>query len=264
MKYTLQSLLLLLLAALSSYATAGNIFFGLERSATELTVINQGDSSAYYPEALRLLPDGRWEALTPIASESQPAELSAGGKMRLGWSVPTGEGPIVAALPVMLRFFDQAGAGMGQITMFDQPAPTAHPLEVAYVKQRLRIEPPQANQGIHSTWLLWGQEEGITPLLSQPRFEHAQPPAQHITWDAKSPSQFFDLGKGLPNAALLHETERGFEFQSVGAGKVRGREQRAFWLGQGSFFLTASAITAIAALLIAIFGLYATRKRKHA
>ncbi len=64
---TLFAKLLFAVAALllSLSAFAGGIFFELSLAGSQLTVINKGDGSAYYPAVFRLLDTGSWERLAP-------------------------------------------------------------------------------------------------------------------------------------------------------------------------------------------------------
>jgi len=254
----------LALIATAGSAQAGAIYFSLTRADQELRVSNIGNTTAFFPQALRLRADGQWEVLPPLHAGAAPADLPANQEMAFQWRpVPSAQEthPIVALQPVMMRFFDQAGAAFGQISFFNHPAPVSAPLEAGYQDGRMVIQAPPEPR---VTWLLWGQGEGISPLRDPVRFTHHQPAAQRIVWNGKEKSRSFDLGAAQPPAMLLHETPQGMELQILASGR-QGREQRAAWLDahQGFFVLTlASLIAALVALLI--HGLRVSRRKEAA
>ena len=256
--------LTLCLAVLAAPASAGSIHFGLERGSDRLVLTHQGDSIAYYPQVFQLLGNGQWQALRPLSGQAKPTELLPQGKLELSWVLPSGEGPIQFALPVMVRFFDQAGAGMGQISFFNQPVATAEPLSAAYQRGWMVIEPPPAAGAIQASWLLWPQEEGIAPLAGNIDFEHQQPAARRLEWQAGAKPARLHLGKGQPAAMLLHETSRGYESQGVGDGRLRGVEQRAFWLKQSHVLFDLALATGFASLLLALWALVKKWREKQA
>lgn len=227
-----------LLQAMATPAHAGSIGFGLSLTENRLTVTNQGNSSAYYPTAFRLLGDGRWEQLTLTPGSKQPAELPPGAQLDFAWPENrplSGLPPLEALRPVMVRFFDQAGASFGQMSFFNQPLTATDTLAAGYVDGKMRIAPPTGT-AIRATWLLWPQEEGIAPLRKPVDFLPRQPPARHITWNQETKPQTFDLGAGLPVAFLLHETNQGLRLQVVADGGVQGSQQRTGWLDRSAAF----------------------------
>lgn len=228
-------------------AQAGPVYFNLTRSDQKLTVTNLGSGSAFYPMALRLLADGQWETLPPLHGGKPPAELPGGAQTEFYWR-PMPSGPSVQALaalqPVMMRFYNQDGVAFGQISFFNQPPPASSPLLAEYRHGRLTIQPPSEAR---VTWLLWGQEEGITPLRQAGTFQHRQPPAKRIAWPAGGAAQSFDLGAGQPSAMLLHETPQGLELQILASGGLAGREQRTAWLGATFELLGAALVFCLAA-----------------
>jgi len=224
-------------------ALAGSVSFQLSLTAPELTVTNQGNGSAYYPAAFSLRTDGSWSQLAAI---DQPAELAPGAHARFAWpelrpreQLP----PLERMQPVMVRFFDQAGVGFGQISFFHAPPRAKTKLRAAYVAGVLQIEPPDAVFSIRASWVLWPQEDGIRPIRLPLGFEHRQPPARRIDWlgQGKAPVQV-DTGAGRPEVILLHETEQGYTQQLVPGGGLQGREQRAVWLNSTPKFYVASLI----------------------
>lgn len=250
----------LALFATASSAQAGAIYFSLTRADHTLQVTNIGNTTAFFPQALRLRADGQWEVLPLLHTGAAPTELPANQSTTFQWRpLPSAQEnhPITAMQPVMMRFFDQAGAAFGQISFFNQPPPVSQPLEAAYQDGRMVIQAPPEPR---VTWLLWGQGEGISPLRDPVRFAHHQPAAQRIAWTGKEKSRSFDLGAAQPPAMLLHETPQGMELQILASGR-QGREQRAAWLDahRGLFILSlASLIAALAALLI-----HDIRSRRH-
>jgi len=248
LKPAFRHLITLALLSTASLAHAGTVYFNLVRSEHKLTVTNLGNSSAFYPQPLRLLPDGQWQALPTLRSGPPPAELAGGAERDYRWPALTADQathPLAALQPVMMRFYDQAGAAFGQISFFQQPPPVSAPLEAEYRGGRLHIKPPPTPR---VTWLLWAQEEGITPLRSVVRFEHQQAAAKRIEWLAGSAPQSFDLGAGQPAAMLLHETAQGMELQILASGGLQGREQRAPWLDATPAWLTSALVLLVAAL----------------
>ena len=244
--------LLLVIPALlfSQSAFAGSISFELSVTGSQLTVINQGNSSAFYPAVFRMRSDGSWEQLE---ARSAPAELAAGTQLQIPWpdANPQEELSAIERMqPVMVRFFDQNGVGFGQITFFNAPPTTKAVLKAGYVNGVLQIEPPSdAASSIRTSWVLWPQEEGILPTRLPVRFAHHPPPAQRIDWrrQGKAPFQL-DTGVGQPAVILLHEMEHGYAQQYVPDGNLQGREQRAAWLDATPQFYIASLIALVLAM----------------
>jgi len=239
----------LILICAAGAVQAGAIYFNLSRTERTLIVANLGNASAFYPAALRLAADGHWETLLPVNGEA-PAELAAGAALEFGWPAQSGGAhPFAAMQPVMVRFFDQAGAGFGQISFFNVPPPVRQPLKAAYEGGELVIQPPATPQ---ITWLLWPQEEGIAPLRKPVRFEHRQPAARRLVWKGGDAPWRFDLGAGRPAPLLLHETPQGMELQHLDSGRQQGPEQRAAWLRAGTVW-NAAAVIALAAAALLLF-----------
>jgi len=234
---------------LSRSAFAGSVSFQMSLTGPELTVINQGNNSAYYPAAFTLLADGSWRQL---AAAVKPAELAPGASMKVIWPElrPREQLPALERMqPVMVRFFDQAGVGFGQISFFHTPPAAKAVLRAGYVGGVLQVEPPEAVFSIRASWVLWSREEGVRPIRLPLRFEHIQPPALRIDWlgQGRTPLQL-DTGAGQPEVILLHETEQGYALQRVSNGGLQGREHRAVWLDASKKFYSAAWIAlAIAA-----------------
>ncbi|CAN5767800.1 hypothetical protein BH11PSE12_BH11PSE12_33320 [soil metagenome] len=273
----IRSLLHLSLALLSLClllpAHAGNVSFGLSRTDSKLTLTNQGNTTAFYPIVLQLLDDGRWEPLALAAGIAQPAELMGGAVMDLHWPVTLPKTPaqtnkysLANLHPVMVRFFDQAGASFGQISFFNQPEATADFFEASYINGQLVITPPDANviTRIHASWLLWPQEEGIAPLSAAVVSATAQPAARRIEWHAGMDKVRINLGAGQPAAILLHETAQGFVQQRLSGGGLQGRQQRAGWLNEIALFYNLSLAAAIAALLALMWYLISAWRARSA
>ncbi len=230
---------------LPGQAFPGEVSFRLTLEGDRLHVVNLGDSTAYYPGVMRMLADGRWEAL-PHADGVRRTQLLPGASMALLWPQARTDAPLAASLAVMVRFFDSAGVGIGQVSFLNRPPPATQTLVAAYRSGRLEIQPPAASQQIRATWVLWGQDDGIRPLAENTRFEHVQPPARRIEWNPGMPSQRLELGQGLPSAALVHETAQGVGLQLVPGGGMRGKEQRAWWLGKDGLFYLLAVLCALA------------------
>lgn len=222
-------------------ASAGSLSFRLTLTGFQLTLRNQGDSSAFYPVVFRMLPDGRWERLE--ASEP-PAELAAGTHIQFAWSDTRSPGQMSEferLQPVMVRFFDQAGVSFGQISLLHPPAAAQTALKARYVDGALQIEPPVGARAIRASWVLWPREEGIGPIRLPVRFEHRPPPALRIDWQRQGSSPFrLDTGAGQPLVTLIHEIGRGYGLQFVPGGGLQGRQQRAAWLDATPMFYAAS------------------------
>lgn len=252
-----------LLLALSAHA--GNISFNLAINGDRLTLSNQGDSPAFNPSVLRLLDNGHWEVLPPAPGSPAPVEFKPQAKFELVWSArPAPPGPLSLETlrPVMVRFSDQAGAGFGQISFFNQPQPAGKELllEAGYVDGRLRIAAPK-NAAIKATWVVWPQEEGIAALAAPVTAAQPQPDAGRIPWGADSEVKSLDLGKGMPIAFLLHETPQGLRSQVVPSGRIPGRQQRAGWLDLGAQ-LRNTAMLALLAGLVLLAGHLAVPRQK--
>lgn len=242
-------------------ATAGAIFFNLSLTQDRLVVTNLGNSSAFYPAAYRLLANGQWEPLQALPRQRTAAELAGNAQISFFWPTQPAKDQQrspAALQPVMVRFFDQAGAGFGQISFFQQPPPVSEPLESFYHDGQLVIVPPATPR---TTWLLWAQEEGIGPLQAPVDFVHRQPAAQRITWHAGDRPKAFDLGRGQPAAMLLHETAQGYELQVLSSGGRQGREQRAAWLDASSgFTIVSGCALGLAVLLLLWHAVHARRQ----
>lgn len=249
---------------LSLSAAAGSLSFRLSLTGSQLTVINQGDSSAFYPAVFRMLPDGNWAQL---AATGAPAELAAGARLQLAWPdtrPPEQLSELERMQPVMVRFFDQAGVGFGQISFFRAPPAAKTAAKARYAGGALQIEPPDGAASIRASWVLWPQEEGIRPIRLPVRFEHRAPPsALRIDWRRQGKSPFrLDTGAGQPGVILLHEAGQGYGLQLVPGGGLQGREQRSAWLDATPKFYAASLIAlAVAAGAMALQ--FLRRPRRH-
>jgi len=225
----------------------------------------QGDTSAFYPAAYRLLDDGRWERLAPVRDQAVTAELVPGAHFDVIWPDTR---PLESLTPLermqigMVRFFDQAGVGFGQILIFHPPPPTQKLLKAEYVDGRLTIYPPAYSDGASKSWLLWPQEDGIAPINAALKFEHVQPPARRIEWHPGSVPLRVDTGAGQPAAMLLHETTQGYVLLRIPGGGVQGRQQRAAWLGASyTMYRLAWGLAAAGLLLLLWYGASAWRRR---
>lgn len=221
-------------------------------SGSTLTVTLLGDSAAFYPAVLRMLPDGRWERLQPKPGSVVPAELLPGKKFEMAWpdARPLQSlAPLVSLQPVMVRYFEADGVSFGQIAFFHPPPVARETLKVGYADGSLVIEPPATSSAIRATWVLWPQEEGIAPIQKRLRFEHEQPAAQRIEWRPGARASHIDTGRGQPEAVLLHETAQGYFQQTMADGGVRGRQQRAAWLEASATFYGITLLFALAAMM---------------
>ncbi len=238
-----------LLLALSAHA--GNISFNLSLNDNKLVLINQGNSAAFHPTVLRMLGDGRWEALPPAPGVKPTVELAPNAPIEFAWPdnrPPSTLTPIEALRPVMVRFFDQAGASFGQISFFNHPltATEDQVLKARYINGQMTVAPPKSGT-IRASWLLWPQEDGITTLAGPLQLANRQPAARRIVWQPGMEAQRFDLGRGLPVTFLLHETDQGLRSQFLSDGQVQGRQQRAGWLDASKQFYWLAQLAAAAA-----------------
>jgi len=228
----------------SPSAPAASMSFGLSVTDSRLTLINQGGGSAFYPAVFRMLPDGSWAQLE---ASSVPAEFPAGAHWQLTWpdTRPAQEmSELERMQPVMVRFFDQSGVGLGQIAFFSAPPEAKAVLKAGYVDGALQIEPPaDGAPSIRASWVLWPREEGIEPIRAPVSFAHRPPPALRIDWRSQGKVPFrLDTGAGQPAVILLHESEQGYAQQYVPDGGLQGREQRAAWLDASPKLYAVSSI----------------------
>lgn len=244
---TLTAKLMVAVTALlfSQHAFAGDMSFGLSMTGSQLTLINQGNGSAFYPAVFRMRSDGGWE---PLDTSSAPAELRAGAQLQFTWpdaQAANKEMPEFDRMqPVMVRFFDQSGVGFGQIAFFNAPPASKTLIKAGYVRGILVIESPLDPSSIRATWVLWPQEEGIKPIRLPVRFAHRPPPAVRIDWQRRGGMPFqVATGAGRPAVILLHETAQGYKQQFVPDGGLQGTEQRAAWL-DAALQLYAAAVIA--------------------
>ena len=253
------------LALASLSASAGDITFNLSLTGSTLRLTQQGSSSAFYPVVLRMLADGQWQPLAIAPGETAPAEMVAGDHLDFVWpekralqSLP----PFERIQPMMVRFFDQAGVNLGQISFFNQPPVAGETLAAGYVNGQLEITPPADNPGaIRSSWLLWAQEEGITSILKPIRFDHQQPQARHIEWRSGMGKLRVATGAKLPESMLLHETAQGYTLQSLPGGFLQGEQQRAAWLDAGKWFYGASGLALVLAFGFLLHYVFRARRR---
>lgn len=259
-----------ILACLAPCANAGSISFGLSLNGSKLTLTNQGNSTAFYPTVLNMLSDGHWEPLALPPGVAPPAELLPGAQLDLVWSdarTAQSLSHFEFLRPVMVRFYDQAGSGFGQISFFNQPPMSAELLDTGYVDGVMTINPPNNSNGkrgnaIHASWLLWPQEEGIAPLHFPVRFEFKQPPAQRIEWRSGMEKIRLDLGAGQPTAMLLHETDQGYFLQNLIGGGLQGRQQRAAWLDANALWIPLSELLAVAAVIMLAWAVIGVRRKE--
>ncbi|MBI5923955.1 MAG: hypothetical protein HY847_20180 [Betaproteobacteria bacterium] len=249
-------LLLTLFAMLFSCSSfAGSISFHLSLTGTTLTLTSKGDSSAFYPEVFRLRADGQWERLARTSSAASPAELMPGAQLDLRWpqsldgrpleSLP----PLEQLRPLMVRFFDQAGVSFGQISFMQAPLIANETLTARYMNGELSVSPPRTSD-IRATWVIWPQEEGIGPIHRQVVFEHIQPPARRIVWQAGANPLRLSTGAAEPLVMLLHETPQGFKLQTVSRENGAGRQQRTGWLDAQAWLYGAALLAVALALLL--------------
>ena len=244
-------------------AAAGGISFLLALTVSELTATNQGDSAAFHPAVFRMVPDGRWERL---AMAAPPAYLPPGALLRVACPAMSPVTQRMPFEPVMVRFFDQAGVGFGQILFSQNPPPAKELLTARYAGRELLIEAPVSSSSIRTSWVLWAGEEGIAPIRLPVRFEHHPLPARRIDWrQAGARVVRIDVGAGQPSAFLLHETEKGYASQTVPGGHLQGWEQRSAWLDAGAlFYRTALLALGAAAGAVMLHLLLVLRRRGRA
>ncbi|MDO8813316.1 MAG: hypothetical protein Q7J38_14970 [Gallionella sp.] len=258
------------LFSLSAAAESISFILSLTGSST-LVVTMVGDGQAFYPAVLRMLPDGRWEPLVPTPGSDLPAEMLPGKNYELEWpdTRPLQSlTPFEYLLPVMVRYFEQDGISSGQIAFFYAPPTAVESLQAGYSNGSLVIAPPEANRAgdttsntIHTTWVLWPQEEGITLIHKPLNFKHVQPPAQRIEWQPGAIASHINTGRGEPDAMLLHETSHGYVLQTVTGSGLQGRQQRAAWLEASSRFYGAALLFAFVAAIALLLYLFRSVRR---
>ena len=239
---------------ISCSACAGSISFQLSLTGTALTLIAKGDSTAFYPSVYRLLADGRWERLASASGAQIGAELLPGAHLDFIWPDArplTSMAPIERLQPLMVRFFDQAGVSFGQISFMHPPSVARETLPARYAGDQLEIAPPTAG-GIHATWILWAQEEGIVPIRKPVGFDHLQPPARRVEWSSAALPIHLFTGAGQPMPTLVHETAQGLVLQTVAAGVVQGRQQRTAWLDGRMVFYGLALLALVLAMLLPV------------
>jgi hypothetical protein len=259
----LATLMLAITALLFSHsAQAGSISFGLSVSGSQLTLFNQGDSSAFYPAVFRMLSDRSW---APLEAGNAAVELAAGARMQFTWPERSGKpiSDLERMQPVMVRFFDQNGVAFGQITFFSAPPTAKAVLKAGYVNGALQIEPPPgAASSIRATWVLWAREDGINPTRLPVVFTHRPLPAVRVNWrEHGRESLRLNTGRGEPAVILLHETEHGYTQQFVPDGGMQGSEQRAAWLDAAPELYAASLI--VFALAVDAMALHFLRRPRR-
>ena len=244
-------------------AAAGNISLHMSLTGQTLTVTNQGDSTAFYPAGFRLLSDGRWVRLV---AATPPAELEPGASVQLAWPGGGAAGQakgIDQLQPVIMRFFDQAGVGFGQISFFRGPPPATETLTAGYDGSELIIERPDGRSSIRTSWVLWSREEGIGPIRLPIRFDLEPPSFKRIDWwQAGAPAVHLSTGVGRPAVILLHEHERGYGLQMVQRGGFQGREQRAAWLDARTLFYRLAMFALVAGTAAVVLHLSWALRRK--
>ena len=252
----------LLLTASPLVATAGNISFSIKLDDTGLTVTNLGDASAYYPAVFRFVEAGRWDVLAPTQGQV-PAELLPRASWTSLWPrsrVPTVPTPLERVQPLLIRFFDSAGVGFGQIAFMAPPKGVDRPMPALYVNGRLELTKPAGELAPTSTWVLWAQEEGVQPLRNVQRFEHSQAQPTLIRWADAQATVRLRTGAALPSAMLLHERAGNYEVQLVASGKTRA-EHRPRMLDTSRTLYVLAGLLAIAGASVLITGMWRRRMR---
>lgn len=244
-------------------AMAGDTAFRLTLDDATLIVTSLGKDQAFYPAALRLLPDGRWQSLLAKPGSTLPAELIKDQDYLFVW--PGAQPPqdftrLENLLPVMVRYFDINGASFGQIAFLNTPPPATDTLQVSYIDGSLLISPPRTGQPITATWVLWPQEEGIAPLDKPLQFIHQQPPAQRIQWQPGLGAFHLNTGGAQPDVMLLHETAKGSVLQTVAGNALTDRQQRGNWLDASTMLYRAALIAALIAVIALLLHVIRTRK----
>ena len=258
----MRKLVIALAALLFSHTTlAGSVSFNLSLTGSQLTLVNQGDTSAFYPAVFRLLRDGNW---APLETTNRLAELAASASHVLAWSEVHPPGPFAELeriQPIMVRFYDQAGVGFGQLSFFRAPPLVGIPLKARYASGTLQVHPPEGTSSIRASWILWSEEEGIGPIRKPVRFAHSPKSPLRVDWKShgKSPLQV-STGAGMPAVVMVHETSQGLTLQRVPHGGLQGREQRAAWLDSAPQ-LYLFALTALS-LAIGVLGLQFLRRSR--
>ncbi|MGH8591675.1 MAG: hypothetical protein ACREXX_20865 [Gammaproteobacteria bacterium] len=242
-------------------AWAGTISFRLSLTGSTLTVMSEGNASAFFPTVLRLLPDGHWQALPVLPGTISPAELAPGAHFDVRWTPiaksSQSTSPFEALQPLMVRFFDQAGVSFGQIPFLHPPPKAAVTLQAGYEGGKLVIAPPGdvgTEPVIRASWLLWAQEDGIGVTRGPLRLEPPQPSAQRIEWHRGMAPVRIDTGAGQPSAILLHDTGQGHAMQLVSPGRLESREQRSAWLDASPVFYRLALLMLVAGVSVQLFG----------
>jgi hypothetical protein len=217
---------------------------------------------------MHLLPDGRWQSMEPAPGTTLAAQLPPGEHVDFIWPSNPQQAafPLDAFRPVMVRFFDQAGSGFGQISFFSQPQVTSNLSLSGYHHGLMTIAPPTSEGGvlISDSWLLWPQEEGIAPLSKPVSFVHKQPPAKHIDWKAGMDALHLNLGAGLPGAILLHDVGGTYMQQGLINGGVQGVQQRAPWLDANTIFYGVSIAMVAVTTILMLWNLVASSRQRNA
>lgn len=234
-------------------AFAGSISFQLSLTGPTLTLTSRGDSSAYYPGVLRLRPDGRWEALAAAPGAAPPAELAPGSHAEFIYpEISDPQTSLGYFQPMMVRFYDSAGVGFGQISFFRPPPLSREMLQTRYSGGELVISPPEAAGSIRASWLLWPQEDGIARIRGPQEFGIEQPPALRFDWRPGMAPPRIDTGAGQPAAMLLHETASGHFLQTIPRGS-QTNGHRSAWLNESRTFYGFALVLAGVAALAALF-----------
>ena len=245
-------------------AAADGISFRLSQQDSRLTVTLLGSDPVFYPTVLRMLADGRWAVLLPTAGSAARSGLSPGESLDLQWPKPglhQDSGALEQMQPVMVRYFEQTGLGLGQIAFFQPPPRQDGFLNAGYADGVLVIDAGrERTNAVRATWVLWPQEDGVRGLLEPLRLEPAQPPAQRIDWRSAAGELRIETGGGLPEITVLHETDRGFVLQTVPGGSAPSNE-RGFRI-HASPALYRLACAALAAAVLALL-LYFVRTRRR-
>lgn len=260
-----RSMMACFIALASLNAHAGNITFSMSLTGPRLTLSAQEGSSAFYPAVSRMLPDGSWQPLALAPGFVTPAVMVGGSQLEFVWpdARPLQSLPLFERIqPMMVRFFDQAGVSLGQISFFNQPPLASEKLQADYAAGQLVITPPaEASSTILSSWLLWSQEEGIAPIRTPIKFDLKQPSARHIVWRPGMEKLRVDTGAGQPSAMLLHDTTQGYVLQVIPSGGLQGREQRSAWLDASAWFYGAGSLAASIAVLMLLLNFVRSRRK---
>ena len=210
---------------LYSVCNAGTVGFSVDFTNEVISIKNTGTESAYRLTAWSLGgAHEEWVKVNLNASESAYLEPGHRAEGNLVGSVSNSV--ISKACPVVIAFFDQAGAPFYQLTWRSSPSRIFVPLEFSRQNSVLTVKKDnELRKDLLFTYVISNPYQGIHEL-TQPISRNIRIPSiSKHEWSTGLPI-VLDTGPAQTGVWLIHEYEnKTLELQIIADGVARGTEQ---------------------------------------